>query len=159
MLIILVIVVAFVFLTAAFRSKIPRRVAKYLPAKIMTENEKEFFGRLTRALPDLHVFPQVSMAALIKPVQSFKDNKTAYWSINQKRVDFAIYTKQIDLVCIVELDDATHNPGRDAERDAKTVSAGIKTIRWQSKTKPNESEIQRQISAFQTVSQNHRSGA
>lgn len=148
MLIIAVVAVLFI-LVAPFLAKLARPGAKYIPVKIMTENEKEFFSRLSRALPDCHVFPQVSLAALIKPVQSFKDNKAAYWSINQKRVDFAIYTKQIDLVCIVELDDSMHNASRDAKRDATTISAGIKTIRWRSKTKPIESEIHRQISELQ----------
>jgi hypothetical protein len=121
------------------------RVPEYLPIRIMTDNEIEFFGRLLRALPDHYVFPQVAMAALIKPSRSFIENKQAYWSMNQKRVDFAIYNKQIDLVCIVELDDVMHNACRDAVRDANTGSAGIKTLRWESRSKPNELEIRRQI--------------
>jgi hypothetical protein len=32
---------------------------------LMTANEREFFGRLARALPDYHVFPQVAFNALL----------------------------------------------------------------------------------------------
>ena len=40
---------------------------RYRRKALVTENELEFFGRLTRALPGLLVLPQVSMAAVIEP--------------------------------------------------------------------------------------------
>lgn len=120
----------------------PRRTnPKYITRPLLTENEREFFGRLTRALPDLHVFPQLAMSAIIRPVDSYQRNKAAYWKINRKIVDYTIYTKAMQLVCIIELDDEMHDPIRDAERDRCTASAGIKTLRFESRKKPSEAEI------------------
>jgi len=42
---------------------------------------------------------------------------------------------------LVELDDRTHDPQADRQRDAITNAAGYKTIRYQSKQKPTEAEI------------------
>lgn len=118
-----------------------KRQAKYRKIPIMTDNEIEFFGRLCRALPDHHVFPQVAMSAVIKPLDSFKENMAAYNAINKKRIDYVIYAKDMTLVTLVELDDKMHDSARDAQRDAMTQSAGISTIRWQSRTKPSEARI------------------
>ena len=126
--------------------KTKKSAPKYVALPIMTPNELEFFARLTRALgADHHVFPQVAMSALIKPVDSFKDNKTAYWKINQKRVDFTVFTHAMSLVCIVELDDRLHVASKDQERDGWTSSAGIPTVRWQSNAKPSEQVIRQTI--------------
>ncbi|MCU6435491.1 DUF2726 domain-containing protein [Undibacterium sp. Jales W-56] len=135
-----------IFLKAT-KAKPKRKRPQYKPAALMTPNEIEFFGRLCRSLPGVHVFPQVAMAALITPVDSFQQNRYAYWKINEKRVDYAIYNKSMELICIVELDDRMHNAEKDKERDQLTRSAGVSTLRWQSRTKPSELEI------FQAVNQ------
>jgi very-short-patch-repair endonuclease len=116
-------------------------IAAYKPVALMTPNEVEFFRRLCRSLPAVHVFPQVAMAALIEPVDSFQKNRQAYWKINEKRVDYAIYSKSMELICIIELDDRMHNIEKDKERDQLTSSAGVFTLRWQSHAKPSELEI------------------
>lgn len=131
----------------ATKSKPKRRRSHYKPVALMTPNEVEFFGRLCRSLPGVHVFPQVAMAALIAPVDSFQENRYAYWKINEKRVDYAIYSKTMELICIIELDDRMHNAEKDKERDQLTRSAGVSTLRWQSRAKPSELEI------FQAVNQ------
>lgn len=118
----------------------------YKPVAIMTANELDFFQRLRRAVPDCYVFPQVAMSALIQPAtRHHKDRLQAFRRISQKRVDWAVYTPQMDLLCIVELDDRSHDAGRDAERDATLQTAGIRTIRWPSKRKPSDIEIRTQI--------------
>ncbi len=120
--------------------------AKYKPIAIMTANELEFFLRLTRALTDLHVFPQVAISALIAP--SHPDGKkrmAAFRQISQKRVDWAIYSSDMKLICVVELDDRTHDSAKDAARDAMLDTAGIKTIRWHSRKKPTVVEIRTSI--------------
>jgi len=115
---------------------------RYAPQNIMTGNELEFFKRLTRANPHGYVFPQVAMSALIAPtVRNPQARLAAFRRISQKRVDYAIYTDKIELICIVELDDKMHEARRDAERDAILASAGIATLRWQSTFKPGEAEI------------------
>lgn len=116
---------------------------QYRPLEVMTPNEVEFFGRLTSALPGRFVFPQVAMSALIKPALPASDKRfrAAFARISQKRVDYAICDANLGLICVVELDDRTHNAGKDAVRDAMFASAGIRTIRWHSKKKPTVAEI------------------
>lgn len=118
-----------------------RRYPRYITRPLMTSNEREFFGRLTRALPTLHVFPQVAMSAVIQPVASYEENKRVYWDINKKIIDYVVYTRSMELVCLIELDDRTHDPARDALRDRATASAGIVTLRFESRDKPSVTQI------------------
>ena len=145
LLIIVILLLSIFFKTS--RTKPQRRDSAYQPVPLMTANEIEFFNRLSRSLPGVHVFPQVAMAALIAPVDSFQQNRYAYWKINEKRVDYAIYDRSMALICIIELDDRMHNPEKDKARDRLTRSAGVTTLRWQSRAKPSELEI------FQAVNQ------
>ena len=118
----------------------------YRPVPIMTPNELEFFRRISKAVPEAFVFPQVAMSALIAPNETNrKKQMAAFNKISQKRVDWAIYTKDMVLVCIVELDDRTHHPEADALRDAMLASAGISTVRWDSRKKPAVGEIRKTL--------------
>lgn len=118
------------------------RHGSYRSQKIMTDNELEFFGRLSRAAPDCYVFPQVAMSALVEPsVSDAKKRLALFRRISQKRVDYAIFTNAMKLLCVVELDDKTHDPKKDAARDEMLSSAGIKTIRWHSRKKPSVADI------------------
>lgn len=119
---------------------------RYEPCPIMTSNELEFFRRLEQAHPNGYVFPQVSMAAVMRPISgNSKTRLAAFRAISQKRIDFAIYSRSMDLLCVVELDDRTHNARNDAIRDQMLATAGIKTIRWNSRKKPEVNEIGRML--------------
>lgn len=121
-------------------------VNRYKLNKIMTDNELEFFKRLSDALPGLYIFPQVAMSALIKPTATNqKARLISFRQISQKRVDWAIYSRSMKLVCVVELDDSTHNKKNDALRDAALKTAGVETIRWESREKPNIQQIRSKI--------------
>lgn len=120
----------------------------YRPREFMTGNEIEFFGRLCRALPDFHIFPQVAMSALIEPTMSKSDESwwNVFGKISQKRVDYCVYEhKTMRLLAIVELDDRTHNPDADALRDSYTGCAGITTLRFESRQKPSVGDIRAAI--------------
>lgn len=133
-----VMIVALVFWWSA------RKAPRYRQTPIMTNNELEFFGRLQRALPECYVFPQIAMSALITPLTKGRRWQTDFMRISQKRVDWALYAKAgLRLVAIIELDDATHDKDKDAARDKLTGSAGIRTLRFESRSKPHENEIRR----------------
>jgi len=111
---------------------------------VMTDNELEFFHRIRRAAPNLFIFPQVALSALLQPTS--KDPKarfSLFKKIAQKRVDYAVYDESMEIVCIVELDDKTHDAKKDAERDLLINSASVQTIRWNSRKKPSEEEIKK----------------
>lgn len=119
--------------------------AKFKPKRLLTANELEFLGRLEAAMPELRFCPQVAMGALLEP-SAPRSDKSAYFRqrgmFSQKIVDFvAMRRSDGGIVAIVELDDRTHESGKDAKRDAMLASAGYKTIRWPSKAKPDAAAI------------------
>lgn len=119
-----------------------RHHRQFAPQRIMTSNEQEFFRRLVRATPWGFVFPQVAMTALLDPVaKGERARRRALRAIGWKRVDYAICTNDLSLLCVVELDDRTHDQHRDSARDKMLLSAGIPTIRWRADNKPNVDEI------------------
>jgi very-short-patch-repair endonuclease len=114
---------------------------QYRARSFLTGNEIEFFRRLRRALPQEYIFPQVALSALIEPRSRSEKHLRDFRRISQKRVDYAIYTSDLQLVAIVELDDRTHNRMADAQRDAFVASAGIRTLRFESRNKPTVEQI------------------
>lgn len=114
--------------------------------KLVTGNETEFLGRLRRALPGLDVHPQVAMSALLDV--NLPADHPEYWEVRRqfsmKTVDYVVTERKSQRVlAVVELDDRTHDSKRDkdAMRDALLASAGIPTLRWDSRRKPNVAEI------------------
>ena len=123
---------------------VPRQAAqqRYRRRAVMTPNEMEFYGRIARALPGMHVCPQVAMHALIEPTSpDAKLRLIDFRRISQKIVDYAIFDAQWALVLVIELDDRTHVASRDAIRDGYMSAAGICTLRYQSRSKPGEAQI------------------
>jgi hypothetical protein len=118
------------------------RAGSYRCRKLMTDNEREFFGRLVAALPDHYIFPQVAMSALIEAASS--DRKKAYsdrMKIAGQRADYVVCTMSGDIVAVVELDDRTHSAAKDQLRDSRLEQAGIRTVRFQSRAKPTPAAI------------------
>lgn len=114
----------------------------------MTGNEREFFGRLTRALPEYFVFPQVSMGALLDV--TVRPDHPRYWpcrdQFSRKICDFVICDRRtLEPACLVELDDRMHDFASDSSRDDVTTMAGLKTLRAWSRNKPSEAEIRKQV--------------
>lgn len=124
--------------------------------EVMTPNEQEFFGRLQRALPDYDVLAQVSMGALLTTTVAEDDPQ--FWAMRrqfaQKISDFVVIRRgkagASAVVAVIELDDRTHDKHKDAQRDAMLASAGIRTVRFESQAKPDETEIREQITALDT---------
>ncbi len=74
-----------------------------------------------------------------------------YVRIAQKRIDYAVYDAAMTLRAVIELDDRTHNAKQDALRDSYLASAGIVTLRFQSKRKPSPAEIQAALQQVQAA--------
>lgn len=124
-------------------------VGAYKAAPLMTENEREFFARLVAALPEHYVFPQVGMGALIAPASS--DRKVAHADrlrVAQQRVDFVICDRSCKVALVIELDDRTHQAGKDQRRDERLQQGGVRTVRFQSKDKPGAQAIREAVSGI-----------
>lgn len=148
---ILIAIAIFAILAAALAIAMKRlqgkeRAGAYRARKLMTENELEFFGRLVSALPDHYVFPQVAMSALLEAASS--DRKKSHSDrlrIAQQRADYIVCTRSCDLVAVIELDDRTHSTTKDQLRDSRLEQAGIRTVRFQSRSKPTANAIRLEI--------------
>lgn len=142
--IIALLLITAIFVLAIFKSK-GTAPSRYIARRLMTENETEFFHRLMSALPEFYVFPQVAMSALIEHTSTGKAAIRDRNRIDRKVVDFCIFDVELKLICVVELDDSTHKVKKDEARDKITGSAGIRTLRWKSKNKPDVIEIRNEV--------------
>jgi len=121
---------------------------EYLKKPILTDNEKEFFGRLIEALPDFYVFPQVAMGAILQPAVTRQDKRNYYrirGTFSQKMVDFVVCDAALNIVVLIELDDRMHSSEKDGKRDAMTNQAEYTTLRFNSKKKPTVAEIAKAV--------------
>lgn len=123
----------------------PRRLNRVRAKALMTGNEREFCGRLRRALGSRYdIVPQVAMGALIDV--ALPRTHPQFWPtlerFSRKIVDFVVCERgSMRVVAVVELDDRTHDAERDRQRDALMLEAGIRTLRFDSRRKPSEQEI------------------
>lgn len=123
----------------------------YVPKKMLTGNEVDFFHRLSKALdPRWVVFPQVSMGALIDT--KYLPAHPRYWEAREtfhaKICDFIICdARTLAPQLVVELDDRMHDFDKDKVRDTMMAKAGYRTIRFWSRKKPTVAELKVKLAA------------
>lgn len=116
--------------------------ADYVRKDFLTSRERDFFERaILSVCTDYFIFPQVRLVDIITPSVSRNRNNSLYFklfrSLSQYSVDFII-VKKVDyqVVCIVELDDSSHDRSDRVKRDLKVnaalESAGIFILRSRS---------------------------
>jgi len=138
--------IAIALLVLAFVTrKRPRGRDQYLPKPLLTPNEKEFFGRLRRAVPEYAIQSQVCMGALMEGRHSSGKHLRTRARFSQKIVDYALLDDNLDVVLLIELDDRTHDPVKDVARDSMTDAAGYRTLRIESRAKPPVADLRAQI--------------
>lgn len=102
------------------------------PRPLMTGLERDVLYNLELLFPQLRVHAQVSMGALIEPARDVRgpERKWMHRRYNQKVVDFVLQDRDSGkILCLLEVDDHTHNAAKDLERDKITYAAGYRTIR------------------------------
>lgn len=119
--------------------------AAYRAKPLMTDNEREFHGRIRRAVPELDVYPQVPILALLEPnaarnSPAFRDQ---FREISNRRVDWLIDASGASM--IIELDDKTHDPAADRRRDAVLGQCGYRVLRYESRRKPTVERIRTDV--------------
>ena len=84
---------------------------------LMTANERRQYWNLRRwaDTKNLIVFTKVRLADLISPRNS--QNQKLFWKIQAKHIDFVVCDQNINVRCIVELQDSSHNRPDRIERD------------------------------------------
>ena len=106
--------------------------------------EQVLYFRLLQALPGHIVLAQVQLSCLLGVM---KGHNYQSWlnRISRMSADFVVCLKDGSIVAVIELDDATHKQERrqqaDAKKDKALASAGIRVIRWQAGSIPDEAAI------------------
>lgn len=127
-----VLILAAVGIAAAFLSKGRKR--KYVIRNLFSPAELNFYKVLEQAVADrFKIFPKVRLADIVKVAAGDlekSERQSAFNRIQSKHVDFVLCDPgDLSVVCVVELDDKSHNEAsriaRDEFVDSVLESAGI----------------------------------
>lgn len=119
--------------------------ARYRKKTVLTGRERDLYFRLCQALPECHVCPQVAASALIEPAGMGKVRQRAISALGGKRVGYAVFDQDMDLLAVVELAHRSRPARIERAREACFASAGIRTVRFQAKRLPSEGKIRASI--------------
>lgn len=150
------------FLAAFFKIKLKDKAKtrinydpKETPAKLykkipLSEPEQMTFYKLVSALPNLHVFPQVSFSQfLFADGGNRNENFSRFSQARQKVADFLICNQSFHIIAAIEVDDRSHDTEKDQHRDALLHEADIDVIRWKHNSCPSKIEIQKIIAEIE----------
>ncbi|MBO5952638.1 MAG: DUF2726 domain-containing protein [Oscillospiraceae bacterium] len=92
---------------------------KYQPRNLLTINERDQYRKLKAwaSNHDAIVFTKVRVLDIIEPRNNTNNYKTLFYKIQAKHVDFVICDQNINVKCIIELDDNSHKNKDRKERD------------------------------------------
>ena len=109
----------------------------YIKNNLLTDAEKQLYRFMTNYLDKKEyvvIFPKVRLADLIQVDNKITTSKNPFYKIASKHVDYVICRNDtLEIVCVVELDDYTHDTKEARERDLFIMqalyTAGIDVIR------------------------------
>lgn len=117
----------------------------FAPRLLFTDSEAKFFHVLEAAVPaDCMVWGKLGLWAVV-------NSKNAWGKIAQKQLDYVIVKNDAcpQVVCAVELDDASHSrrsaQARDAEKNEILNQAGIPLVRVKVQNSYNVDELREMI--------------
>ena len=110
----------------------------------LTQPEQVLYHRLIKALPEHIVLAQVQVSRIlgVKKGSNFHE-----WNnrVNRLSYDFVVCFKDSTVVAAIELDDKSHETTVRSKTDDKknkaTADAGLRLIRWNVKSLPDEATI------------------
>ncbi len=118
----------------AFRSQYFSFKKNLTSRKLVNNSEMRFFHILSQAMPECHVFPQVSFNALVTQAQwisQLRWQRSVRRSFNTKYVDFVLCRKSdFGVVAVVEYDGSGHDHYSDNRRDEMLRSVGYRIERF-----------------------------
>jgi hypothetical protein len=120
------------------------------PRKFFDVDEEIFFKRLQKALPNCLIFPHVQLAAILEAhVSNEKKRQLMRQKLQERHVDFGIFNKELELLCVVELE-SIDETSKDEEYPTRKLlkSAGIKCVRWNRDALPTAEQILRTLAPY-----------
>ncbi|MFC7515732.1 DUF2726 domain-containing protein [Herbaspirillum sp. GCM10030257] len=122
-----------------------KNMPRFRKKSVLTGGDLEFFYRLRKALPECTVTTQMALSALIEPVGIGKLRKTAMACLEGKRIGYAIFDEDMQLLAVVELDYRARPTRRETAIDACFKSAGIRVVRFHARRLPSTTTIRSTI--------------
>lgn len=130
--VLVLIIIVLLAIAAKTKAKPEISVPYELAKPLLSPAERSFFGVLNQACKDKAiVFVKVRVADIIKPIGGLNRSqwRLAFNRIASKHFDFVICKPtDLSLICVVELDDASHDskncPKCSAELVTKTATRG-----------------------------------
>jgi len=116
----------------------------------LSQPEQVLYHRLIRALPNHIVLAQVQVSRVLGVKKGAKFNE---WNnrISRLSYDFVVCGKDSAVIAAIELDDRSHQSRSRVEADERknkaSADAGLRLIRWQVGSLPDEEAIQREFIA------------
>lgn len=87
-------------------------------AGLLTEAEKIFYKYMLNCLNyDIRIMVKVRLADIIDVNEAKTRDSRAFYKIAYKHVDYVITDLDVNIICVVELDDFTHETQKAKERD------------------------------------------
>jgi very-short-patch-repair endonuclease len=143
--IVVAVVVVLAFLKAKAQSGVGDAVWPFYAKKPLSQAEQILYFRLIQALPEHIILAQVQLSRLLG-VKNGNNYQAWLNRINRMSADFVVCNKDSSIVAVIELDDATHQredrQAADAKKDKALASAGVRIVRWQTKSIPDIVAIQ-----------------
>lgn len=120
------------------------------PRKFFDAEEELFFKRIQKVLPNCLIFPHVQLASILEAhVSNEKKRQIMRQKLQERHLDFGIFSQDLTLLCVVELERAEETPKDDEYPTRKLLeSAGIKCIRWSRAALPNAEQILRTLAPY-----------
>lgn len=91
----------------------------YVKKSLLTKREAEGYKILRDAAQkrNLLICPKVRLLDLVEPKQDARNHNALLTKVMSKHVDFVICNQDMEVICIIELDDTTHLRQDRIERD------------------------------------------
>lgn len=113
----------------------------YIKSELLTNAELQLFHFMNNNLCQLEkirIFPKVRLGDIVDLDTRLTTDKKFVWKVTNKHVDFLICKADtLEVICVVELDDYTHESQEAKEKDLFIMqvlnTVGIKTFRIRSK--------------------------
>ena len=141
---ILVIVAILFFVMSKLEPRSGGETWPFYAKKPLSAPEQVLFFRISKALPEHIVLAQVGLSRILGVKRGHKF-QTWQNRIDRKSADFVVCSKDSTILAVIELDDSTHErPERkhaDATKEKALSSAGLRLIRWNVKSLPDEASI------------------
>ncbi len=118
--------------------------------KLLSAPEQILYHRMVKVLPEHIVLAQVQVSRVLGVKKGFNFRE---WNnrINRLSYDFVVCSKDSTVLFAVELDDKSHEAkarsDTDRKKDAATKAAGVRLVRWNVASLPDEQAIRAVIEA------------